>query len=65
MQIIKFNVGDRLIMKKQHPCGADTFTVLRLGSDVRIKCVGCARDLTVEREKIEKMIKKVVTDNPM
>ena len=65
MQIIKFNVGDRLIMKKQHPCGADTFTVLRLGSDVRIKCVGCARDLTVEREKIEKMIKKVVTDNPV
>ena len=63
MAIVKFAVGDSLIMKKKHPCGADTFTVLRLGSDVKIRCNGCTRDLTVERERLEKMIKKVVTDS--
>ena len=61
MEIIKFGVGDRLIMKKKHPCSSDTFTVLRLGSDIRIQCTGCGRDLTLEREKLEKMIKKVFT----
>lgn len=61
MGIIKLDVGDRLVLKKKHPCNSDTFAVLRVGSDVRIRCTGCERDLTFEREKLEKMIKKVVT----
>ena len=60
MSIIQFSVGDRLIMKKKHPCSSDTFKVIRIGSDVRVICTGCNRDLTVSREKLEKMIKKVV-----
>ncbi len=61
MAIIHFSVGDRLILKKKHPCSSDTFKVLRSGSDVRIICLGCERDLTISREKLEKMIKRVVT----
>ena len=60
MSIIKFSVGDTLIMKKKHPCSSDTFTVSRSGSDVRIICNGCKRDLKLEREAVEKMIKRVV-----
>jgi len=59
--IIHFSVGDVLILKKKHPCSADTFKVMRGGSDVRIICQNCGRDLTIPREKLEKMIKKVVT----
>ncbi len=60
MRIIKFSVGDTLIMKKKHPCSSDTFKVLRVGSDVRIVCNGCGRDLTLAREAAERMIKKVI-----
>ena len=60
MQIIRFTVGDRLLMKKKHPCGNDIFTVARVGSDVRIVCVGCGRDLTLPRLTVEKSIKKVM-----
>ena len=60
MRIIKFAVGDTLVMKKKHPCSSDAFTVMRVGSDVRIVCQGCKRDLTLQREAIEKMIKKVI-----
>ena len=60
MNIIKFNVSDTLIMKKKHPCGSDSFRVIRCGSDCRIACTGCNRDLTLGREALEKMIKKVV-----
>ncbi len=63
MQIIRFGVGSRLQMKKKHPCGSETFTVLRVGSDVRICCDGCKRDLTLGRVSLEKMIKKVIEEN--
>ena len=63
MAIIHFSVGDILILKKPHPCSSDAFKVMRGGSDVRIVCQKCSRDLTIPREKIEKMIKKVVSDS--
>ncbi len=58
-EIPKISVGDILEMKKEHPCGARRFSVLRIGSDIRIVCSGCGRDMVFPREKIEKMIKKV------
>ena len=60
MKPIKLEVGDILQMKKKHPCGADSFKVLRVGSDVRSACVGCGRDLTLERCILEKSIKAVI-----
>ena len=60
MPIFKFEVQDKIILKKNHPCGANTFTVTRGGTDVKIVCDGCSRPLTVDREKLEKMIKKVL-----
>ncbi|MBQ7326061.1 MAG: DUF951 domain-containing protein [Clostridia bacterium] len=64
MQIIKLSVDDRLLMKKKHPCSSDIFQVMRVGSDVRVICCGCGRDMTLPRESLEKMIKKVLpSDN--
>lgn len=63
MQIPKFFVGDTLELKKQHPCGEKLFSVLFCGSDVKIKCKKCGRDLTLERIKLEKMIKRVISKN--
>ena len=60
MQIIKFRVGNVLELKKPHPCGEKLFKVLRVGSDVRIVCTGCGRDMTVDRIKLEKSIKNVI-----
>lgn len=60
---IHFSCGDVLQMKKKHPCGSDLFLVLRVGSDVRIRCNGCARDLTIQRVKLDRGIKKVIPQN--
>ena len=60
MAIVRFEVSDKLSLKKKHPCGSDIFTVRRGGSDVRIVCDGCSRDLTLRREALEKMIKRVI-----
>jgi len=56
---MKVNVGDMVTVKKQHPCGSNEFSVLRIGMDFKLKCVGCGRELMMPRTKAEKMIKKI------
>ena len=60
MNIVKLAVGDIAEMKKKHPCGASSFRILRVGSDVRVVCLGCGRDMTMERVKLEKAIKNII-----
>ena len=55
-----FGLGDILELKKQHPCGSKQFKVLRLGADIKIECIGCKRALTLDRIKLEKMIKNII-----
>ncbi len=57
--IPKIKPGDVIEMKKNHPCGKSSFEVLRVGSDIRIVCLGCGRDVTVPRIKLEKSIRKI------
>ena len=59
---MEIQVGDILVMKKPHPCGASEFAVLRVGMDFRIRCVKCGREVMVARSKIEKNIKKIVRE---
>ena len=54
------SVGDTLELKKPHPCGGKNFTVIRTGSDIRIICQNCGRDLTLPREKLEKAVRRVI-----
>lgn len=58
--ILKISVGDIVEMKKNHPCGSKLFKILRVGSDVRIECQNCGRDLVLDRLKLEKAVKKVL-----
>ena len=52
-------VGDILIMKKKHPCGSDSFSVLRVGMDFKIRCLGCGHEVMTARAKVEKNIKRI------
>lgn len=53
-------VGDKVEMKKQHPCGCKEFEILRIGMDFKIKCCGCAREVMLPRSKVEKNIKHII-----
>ncbi len=55
-------VGDVLVMKKNHPCGANEFEVLRSGMDFRLRCRGCAREVMVPRSKAEKNIRRILRE---
>ena len=55
-----FGLGDRVMMKKQHPCGSGTWQVIRIGADIKIKCEGCGRIVMLDRPTFEKRLKKVL-----
>ena len=54
------NVGDILVMKKEHPCGSKEWEVLRTGADIRIKCTGCGHQVMSPRKNVEKNIKSII-----
>ena len=64
MNIIKLSPGDVVELKKNHPCGARSFTVMRVGSEVRIVCLGCGRDMVIDRIKLEKAVKHLYPAEP-
>ena len=53
-------VGDTILTRKQHPCGAASFEVLRVGMDFKIRCQKCGHEIMLTRVKIEKNIKKIL-----
>ncbi len=60
MQIIRLFPNMVVELKKPHPCGARNFKILRVGSVCRAVCLGCGRDLDMDRLKLEKSIKRTV-----
>ena len=60
MPIVKFQTDNLLELKKPHPCGNRLFRVSHVGSEVKIVCTGCGRDLILDRIKLEKAIRKVI-----
>jgi len=53
-------LGDIARMRKAHPCGSVDWEVIRVGADIKIKCLGCGRIVMLERPAFEKRLKKIV-----
>ncbi len=53
-------LGDVIQTRKPHPCGGDTWVVIRTGADIKIKCQGCGRIVMLDREVFFKRRKKLL-----
>lgn len=51
MERKQFQLGDIVQMKKQHPCGFNEMEIIRMGMDIRIKCVGCQHSVLIPRDR--------------
>ena len=56
-----YAVGDVVQMKKTHPCGGDTWEILRVGADFRIRCQTCGHLVLLPRTKFERGVKKILS----
>ena len=55
---MKFEIGDIVITKKVHPCGNNSWTVVRTGADIKIKCNKCERTVMFSLANFDKILKK-------
>ena len=63
MEEIRLN--DLVQMRKAHPCGSDQWSVIRIGADIKIKCLGCGRIVMMDRADFVKRRKKVLAPGPV
>ena len=54
-------LGDVVRLRKKHPCGSDEWEVVRLGADIRIRCLKCQRRVLLERGVFERRAKALVS----
>ena len=56
-------LGDILVMKKEHPCGEKRWLVLHTGMDFRLRCMGCGHEVMLPRQKAEKNIRQIMRES--
>ena len=58
----EYKLGSVVIMKKEHPCGTNKWEIVRLGADIKIKCLNCGRSIMMPRIDFNKKLKKVMDE---
>ena len=61
----EIRLDDIVQMRKLHPCGSDRWKVIRIGADIKIKCLGCNRIVMLDRSVFLKRRKKVMEQGPV
>ncbi|MBN2392851.1 MAG: DUF951 domain-containing protein [Anaerolineae bacterium] len=57
---LSLNVGDVVELRKGHPCGGNTWRILRVGVDIGMECMTCQRYVLVPRSRFEARVKRFV-----
>jgi hypothetical protein len=58
--IRQVRVGDRVLMRKLHPCGGSEWEVTRIGADIGMRCLTCGRHVMLPRSRFERQAKRIL-----
>ena len=58
----EYKLGSIVIMKKDHPCGTNNWEIVRMGADIKIKCLNGGRTIMIPRIEFNRKLKKVVEE---
>ena len=53
-------VGNLVQMRKVHPCGGDSWRIVRIGADIGIRCLTCDRKVMLPRAEFERRVKRIL-----
>ncbi|MDD6302490.1 MAG: DUF951 domain-containing protein [Bacillales bacterium] len=64
MESNEYGLNDIVEMKKPHPCvnKSKVFQIIRLGADIKIKCLGCGNIIMLPRNDFNKKVKKLIKE---
>jgi hypothetical protein len=57
---MEIQVGQRVQMRKLHPCGSDEWVIYRIGADIGIRCAGCDRRVMLPRAQLNRQLKRLL-----
>lgn len=62
MESDEYELNSIVEMKKPHPCAGRSkrFQVIRLGADIKIRCLGCGNIILLPRNDFNKKAKKII-----
>lgn len=61
---LELRLGDRLRLRREHPCGSREWSVVRLGADIGLVCAGCGHRILMDRLDVERRVVAVVERGP-
>lgn len=63
MVVPEYSLFDVVEMKRPHPCAGRgrLFQIVRVGADIKIRCLSCGNVLMLDRDHFNSRIKKVVS----
>lgn len=64
VQLSDLRLGDRITLRKPHPCGSHAWEVVRLGADIGLVCAGCGRRILLDRLEVERRFTSYVSRGP-
>ena len=56
-EVVPFEVGDIVTLRKAHPCGSSDWTVRRTGADIGLTCIGCGRRVMLDRSLVQRRMR--------
>lgn len=54
MAAVDLRIGDRISLRKAHPCGSHEWRVTRIGADIGLVCEGCGHRILMDRLDVER-----------
>jgi hypothetical protein len=54
MAAVDLRLGDRISLRKAHPCGSHEWRVVRIGADIGLVCEGCGHRILMDRLDVER-----------
>lgn len=61
---LDLRLGDRLRLRKEHPCGSRDWEVVRLGADIGLVCDGCGHRILMDRLDVERRFTAFLARGP-
>ena len=61
---LELRIGDRLRLRKEHPCGSRDWQVVRLGADIGLVCDGCGHRILMDRLDVERRFTEYLERGP-
>jgi hypothetical protein len=59
------NLGDRVKLRKAHPCGGTTWKIVRLGADIGLECETCGHRVLLTRRELAHRMKTFLPAVPI